>query len=306
MTRFIHDKFAKDYLEELLKDYGEVKASEKVSGEIKEIDVLFTPTKQQTSKLQILGLLGRLAENPAIIEPYRNPASSDEICDCILKLLEVKASLRREAKANKIKLQESEIPKLWILTPTISETRLSSFGTIQKEDWLSGVHFLADALRTAIVAIHQLPQTQETLWLRLLGRGSVQSQAIIELQALPLDHPYQKATLELVYNLRENLRVNQELETDDRELIMRLEPLYQRNREQAKEEGRQEGRQEGKQEGEKNLILRLLHRRIGEIDSLLIERIIGLSIEQLENLGEALLDFSSVADLEAWLTQHSI
>ncbi|MTJ20377.1 DUF4351 domain-containing protein [Dolichospermum sp. UHCC 0352] len=306
MTRFIHDKFAKDYLEELLKDYGEVKASEKVSGEIKEIDVLFTPAKQQNSKLQILGLLGRLAENPAIIEPYRNPASSDEICDCILKLLEVKASLRREAKANKIKLQESEIPKLWILTPTISETRLSSFGTVQKEDWLSGVHFLADALRTAIVAIHQLPQTPETLWLRLLGRGSVQSQAIIELQALPLDHPYQKATLELVYNLRENLRVNQELETDDRELIMRLEPLYQRNREQAKEEGRQEGKQEGKQEGEKNLILRLLHRRIGEIDALLIERITGLSIEQLENLGEALLDFSSVADLEAWLTQHSI
>ena len=302
MARFIHDKFAKDYLEELLKDYGEVKASEKVSGEIKEIDVLFTPAKQQSSKLQILGLLGRLAENPAIIEPYRNPASSDEICDCILKLLEVKASLRREANANKIKLQESEIPKLWILTPTISETRLSSFGTIQKEGWLSGVHFLADAMRSAIVAIHQLPQTPETLWLRLLGRGSVQSQAIIELQALPLDHPYQKTTLELVYNLRENLRVNQELETDDRELIMRLEPLYQRNREQAKEEGRQEG----KQEGEKNLILRLLHRRIGEIDALLIERITGLSIEQLENLGEALLDFSSVADLEAWLTQHSI
>lgn len=161
-------------------------------------------------------------------------------------------------------------------------------------------------MRSAIVAIHQLPQTPETLWLRLLGRGSVQSQAIIELQALPLDHRYQKATLELVYNLRENLRVNQELETDDRELIMRLEPLYQRNREQAKEEGRQEGKQEGKQEGEKNLILRLLHRRIGEIDSLLIERITGLSIEQLENLGEALLDFSSVADLEGWLTQHSI
>ncbi len=206
--------------------------------------------------------------------------------------------MRREAKANKIKLQESEIPKLWILTPTISETRLSSFGTIQKEGWLSGVDFLADAMRSAIVAIHQLPQTPETLWLRLLGRGSVQSQAIIELQALPLDHPYQKATLELVYNLRENLRVNQELETDDRELIMRLEPLYQRNREQTKEEGRQEG--------EKNLILRLLHRRIGEIDLLLIERITGLSIEQLENLGEALLDFSSVADLEAWLTQHSI
>jgi len=71
MTRFIHDKFAKDYLEELLKDYGEVKPSEKVSGEIKEIDVLFTPSKQQSSNLQVLGLLGRFAEHPAIIEPLR-------------------------------------------------------------------------------------------------------------------------------------------------------------------------------------------------------------------------------------------
>jgi hypothetical protein len=292
MTRFIHDKFAKDYLEELLKDYGEVKSSEKVSGEIKEIDVFFTPSKQQSSNLQVLGLLGRFAEYPAIIEPFRNPASTDEICDCILKLLEVKALLRREAKANKTKLQESEIPKLWVLTPTVSETRLSSFGTIQKEGWLSGVHFLPDALRTVIVAIHQLPQTPETLWLRLLGRGSVQSQAIVELQALPLNHPYQKATLELVYNLRENLRVNQELEEDDRELIMRLEPLYQRDREQAI------------QSGEQRLIIRQLNRRIGEINASLIERIKGLSIEQLENLGEALLDFSNVADLETWLNQQ--
>jgi hypothetical protein len=169
---------------------------------------------------------------------------------------------------------------------------------MQKTGWSSGVHFLPDALRTAIVAIHQLPQTPETLWLRLLGRGSVQSQAIIELQALPLNHPYQKATLELVYNLRENLRVNQELEADDRELIMRLEPLYQRDREQAV--------QEGNKQGEQRLVIRQLNRRIGEIDTSLIERIQSLSIEQLENLGEALLDFSSVADLETWLNQQSI
>ncbi|MEH1919130.1 DUF4351 domain-containing protein [Nostoc sp.] len=79
---------------------------------------------------------------------------------------------------------------------------------------------------------------------------------------------------------------------------MRLEPLYQRDREQAKEEGRQERKE--------NLILRLLNRRIDEIDASLIGRIKGLSIEQLENLGEALLDFSSVADLETWLNQQSI
>jgi hypothetical protein len=205
--------------------------------------------------------------------------------------LDVKGRLRREAKAKKIQLLESEIPKLWVLTPTISERLLSSFNVNQKEGWLSGVYFLGDALRTAIVAIHQLPETPETLWLRLLGRGNKQEQAIVELQALPLNHPYQKATLELVYNLRENLRINQELDEDDQELIMRLEPLYQRDREQAV------------QFGEQRLIIRLLHRRIGEINTSLIERVQGLSIEQLENLGEALLDFSGVADLEAWLNQ---
>jgi predicted transposase YdaD len=77
---------------------------------------------------------------------------------------------------------------------------------------------------------------------------------------------------------------------------MRLEPLYQRDREQAKQEGRQQG--------EQNLVLRQLNRRIGSIDASLTERIQGLSIEQLENLGEALLDFSDVADLEAWLNQQ--
>ena len=71
MTRLIHDEFAKDYLEELLKDFGEVKSSEKVSGEIKEIDVLFTPFSQQTSNLRVLGLLGRFAEYPAVLEAFR-------------------------------------------------------------------------------------------------------------------------------------------------------------------------------------------------------------------------------------------
>ncbi|BAZ36713.1 hypothetical protein NIES4101_26330 (plasmid) [Calothrix sp. NIES-4101] len=241
--------------------------------------------------MQLLGLLGRFAEYPAILEPFRNAASSDEICDCILKLLEVKSGLRREAKANQTKLQEETIPKLWVLTPTASPAILSSFNVNQKEGWLPGVYFLGDALRAAIVAIHQLPRTPETLWLRILGRGRVQEQAIVELQALPLNHPYQQATLELVYNLRENLRINQELDEDDRELVMRLEPLYQRDREQAVIDG------------EQRLIIRLLNRRIGSIDASLIERVRGLSIEQLENLGEALLDFSEVADLEAWLNR---
>ncbi len=63
----------------------------------------------------------------------------------------------------------------------------------------------------------------------------------------------------------------------------------------------EEGRQEGRQEGERSLILRLLKHRLGNIPEALQTRIHKLSLEQLESLGEALLDFSAVADLERWL-----
>lgn len=70
------------------------------------------------------------------------------------------------------------------------------------------------------------------------------------------------------------------------------------------QQGLQQGRQEGRQEGEVNLITRQLTRRLGEVDSSLIEQIRKLSIEQLETLGIALLDFSKVSDLVAWLEQQ--
>ncbi|AFY48822.1 hypothetical protein Nos7524_3015 [Nostoc sp. PCC 7524] len=296
MTRFIHDQFSKDYLEELLKPFGTVQAPSRVAAEVKEIDVLFTPIPTQTTNLNTLGILGRMATTPAIFEPFRNPASVDEISDCISKLSEVKSAIQREAKRNKIKILDTEIPQLWILTPSASENIISGYGGEPKLDWVKGIYFLPQHFRTAIVTIHQLASIPETLWLRILGRGKVQQQAIDELAALPSIHPFKRVTLELLYSLQQNLRINQNIETEDRELVMRLAPLYQEDRERA--------RQEGLQQGEQQLILRQLHRRLGNIDSSLIEQIQQLSIEQLEILGEELLDFAAVADLEVWLSQQ--
>ncbi len=61
------------------------------------------------------------------------------------------------------------------------------------------------------------------------------------------------------------------------------------------------GRQEGIKEGKLELVLRLLERRVGEIAPDIDSRIRRLSIEQLENLGEAVLDFTSTSDLTDWL-----
>lgn len=60
-------------------------------------------------------------------------------------------------------------------------------------------------------------------------------------------------------------------------------------------------KEEGREEGERSLILRLLTRRVGELPQQVRESVETLCLEQLEKLGEALLDFTSVADLQAWL-----
>ena len=57
------------------------------------------------------------------------------------------------------------------------------------------------------------------------------------------------------------------------------------------------------QERETNFILRLINRRVGSISSEIETQIRELPVDQLEDLGEALLDFSSEQDLLTWLNR---
>jgi predicted transposase/invertase (TIGR01784 family) len=77
---------------------------------------------------------------------------------------------------------------------------------------------------------------------------------------------------------------------------MRESVIYQEILQEGKEEGREEGRQ-----SELRLVMRLLTRRIGAINLQLQCQIENLSLTQLEDLGEALLDFNSETDLVNWL-----
>ena len=54
------------------------------------------------------------------------------------------------------------------------------------------------------------------------------------------------------------------------------------------------------------LVLRLLQRRVGPLDTVYEEQIRRLSLEALEALSEALLDFTQVADVATWLQLHQV
>lgn len=72
---------------------------------------------------------------------------------------------------------------------------------------------------------------------------------------------------------------------------------------QGEKRGLQQGLQQGLQ-SERSLLLRLLTRRVGALSQRAQASIARLSFEELENLGEALLDFTHPRDLTQWLREQ--
>jgi len=222
----------------------------------------------------------------SLLEPFRNPPSRTEVRSCLLKLFLLHGEFQRQSRRDRASgatsdtLKEDDLPRLWILSPSASAALLNGFGAREEPDgWGAGVYFLPAALRTALVSLNQLPRTPETLWLRILGKGGTQSQAINELLALPKLHPLRNNVLELLANWRITLEQRQTLDEDERLLIMNLSPAYLRWREETLQEGKQEGRQE--------VIENLLLARFGELDeqlSRVIEPLLQLPPEEFTPL----------------------
>jgi hypothetical protein len=297
MTRFPHDQFAKDFLESLLSPLGEVQTSLKASGEVREMDVYFTPNPNEKITSD-LGLLAQCAETATVFEPFRSSVKLPQIRGCMSKLFDLHNYLIRETKKNKQpEPKEGKLPKLWILTPTLSVDLLESLGAKSAiESWGEGVYLLNPALKTGIIVIHQLPQTSASLWFRLLGKGKVQSQAINEVAALPADNPYRQNALDLLGNLKVILEARAIIEPEEQELIMQLSPLYLEKIHAAEQVGRQDERQ--------TLILRLLTKRVGTVSVDVEARVKALPLAMLEELFDAALDFTEMNDLMMWLNGH--
>lgn len=263
MTSKPYDQFSKQLLEELLSPLGRVEVNREVTDEARFVDVLFTSTP--TAQAQNLGLLGRIAVlNTALLEPFRNQPSRSEVRNCFLKLFTVIADSQRKAKREKTSLPEDSLARLWIISPSASASLLEDLEVkLDLENWTTGVYFFQNVFRAAIVAVNQLPVTEETLWLRILGRGETQRTAIDELLALPESNQLRQNTLKLITNLRVIIVQQQEtLTEDEQELIMNLSQAYQ----QWEETTKQQGVQEGVQLERRQVVENLLRFRFGFVD----------------------------------------
>ena len=77
--------------------------------------------------------------------------------------------------------------------------------------------------------------------------------------------------------------------------------VYRKIKAEAEQKRRQKGRQEGRQEEAATLMLRMLTKRFGVLENDIQGSVAALSIEKLEELSEALLDFNSLSELSEWI-----
>ncbi len=290
-------------MQEFLSDFGTVQTEFQISSEVRHVDVHFEPA---ADRLPVpMGILGRMVTSTCLIEPFRNAISSQEICNCNAKSTLLGYNLINQAKHNDRPFRFDDRPFLWMISPTLSRRMQQRCCLHHHPDWGQGIYFRPESDRSAVVVIHQLPVNPDTLWLRLLGRGKVQKQAIAELLALPADYPYRDISLRHIAVLQKNLKARQNLDNDLEDVIVALSIIYEQIEAEILQKGREEGRkealsmtyaqleteilqtsrEEGREEGKVQSKLAIARNMLAEgIEPPMILRVTGLTQEQLETL----------------------
>ncbi len=290
MTNIPYDQFSKQYLEELLAPFGEVNISQEIAGEARQVDVFFVPDRQNRDR-QSLGILGKITATSCLLEPFRHQPTPTDIRNCLLKLFLTLADRQRQAKREQTKIPEAQLPTLWILTSTASPKLLQNFKAERLPDWPEGIYFLGESLRTAIIALNQLPVIPDTLWLRILGKGKTQQQAIDELLTFAPDHPQRQRTLELLLTWGITIENKAYLTQSEQEIMIKLRALYQENIQAAE----QKGRQEAAIQERRATLETILSSRFGNIDpelTTVIDKTIALPSNEYSQLLPQLFSIS--------------
>lgn len=131
-------------------------------------------------------------------------------------------------------------------------------------------------------------------------KASVLAQVVRELEQIA--DPREQSNLVAATSILAGLELEEQtIRQLMRSPVMRESTMYQSILREGRAEGLEQGLIQGRTVGERALVLKQLTRKLGSLSPEVTTKVSALSLEQLESLGEALLDFTSVSDLESWL-----
>lgn len=295
--RLRFDQLGKQIGQQALGPCGPTVAHDEISPDAQHADLRHEPDSAHEAERARLGLLGRLASVPCLIEIYSRAPDQDDVLACVGKLIafrQKQARSFRQARARAARGRKQAAtfvePFLWILAAGRPTAALAALGAKEAPGWPTGVHFGPDLLRMGIVVASELPRDRETLLVRLMAAGPLLSQAIEELGALPEDAHERAVAERILVNLRHVLGKKPSRTAEEQEFIMTMHKTWA--------DARREGRDEGRAEGEARALLAALRVRGIAVPDAARERILAeKDLERLERWVERAVVAASLADV---------
>ena len=248
----------------------------------------FAPSQQHTATHRSLGILGLMTEVAALYEPFSWAPSIEEVQRCLRKLLNAQhAGTLNPSRA---------VERMWLLCAGRPDAALAHFGALPMAGWPPGFYALR-GLPLMIVVLAELPRTDDTVALRLMGALTTRQGAYADLRARLETVPRGAKLLEAV--VRDMVLAQAAGGPEEATMVDTSEAraLIQRVR----NEGLEAGLERGLAAGLRPLV-RQFERRLGRPLSDAERGALASRLDVVgpDRLGDVVLDLDSAA-LAAWL-----
>jgi hypothetical protein len=277
---------------------GRTAAQHEIHANARQADLRHEPDPARGEERARLGLLGRLASVPCLIEMFSGAPGEEAVIDCVGKLIAYRQERRREAKRARRKrrdLRESGLPPpfvkpfLWIIAAGRPTRGISMLGAVQGEGWPSGVYLSRGApptpargrrsgdsgealgMRVGFVVASELPRERATILVRVMAGGTALPTALADLAALPAGAYEREVASADVLELRRVLGHKSKRTKEEEAFIVGTQDAF----EQLREEGRDEGFREGRAQTRAGAVLTVLRVRGIAVPDAARERILA-------------------------------
>jgi len=215
----IFDEFGKDVLERLLAERGgEVRMELPVRSRPQAVDLSFTPSPDGGQRFP---LLARMTREPCAFELVSRAPSIDELLGLARKTLNL--GHQRALYTPRPSLSRSLAPT-WVLAAGTPRRALESMRARPVPGMPRGFYCVFDPLPLYVVVIRELPETPDTKWLRVLGRGRAMDGALAEVTGDPQDPTSSFLLPVLPHWMR---RRGEATDREEEAFFMRIERTYE-------------------------------------------------------------------------------
>jgi hypothetical protein len=246
------DQLGKRIGQEALGLSGPTIAHAEISPDAQHADLQHQPDPARETERARLGLLGRLASVPCLIEVFGRAPDPDEVLACIGKLVAFRRKRVRDARRRKEKPPPAVVdPILWIIAAGRPTAVLAELGVRSSSDWPAGVYLGPGLLRVGVSVASELPRERSTLLVRLMAAGPLLPRAIADLAALPPGASERVVAAQILVDLQHVLGKRAKRTREEQEFIVAMRDVWAEEAEKVRERAREQGRVE---EAARNLL----------------------------------------------------